>query len=296
MNIKVTGCSGFIGQHLLSYFEQIDQINLLPCNRSEYTNIDFNQINGVIHLAGLAHDTQNSNLVDQYYKVNFELTKHVFSQFLKSDASIFIFVSSVKAACDRTSELVDETFEGIPVSAYGKSKRMAEDFILSQVIPSTKKVFILRPSLIYGENYKGNLDLLIKYISSGKSWPLGRFNNRRSFCSINNFSFVIERILLGKLSLSGTYNVSDSESISTNELVKIISKSLCINTKIYHIPKFLINFIALIGDFFPLPLNSVRLSKLTESFMVSNKKLIDALGEPLPITTENGLRKLVKLK
>jgi hypothetical protein len=102
--------------------------------------------------------------------------------------------------------------------------------------------------------------------------------------------------LLGKLSLSGTYNVSDSESISTNELVKIISKSLCINTKIYHIPKFLINFIALIGDFFPLPLNSVRLSKLTESFMVSNKKLIDALGEPLPITTENGLRKLVKLK
>lgn len=293
MNIKVTGCSGFIGQHLLNYFKKVDEINLLPCKRSEYTNIDFFQINGVIHLAGIAHDLQNSNNHNQYYEINFELTKHVFTQFLKSEASIFIFVSSIKAACDSSFELIEETSKTLPTSEYGRSKKMAEEFILSQEIPSSKKVFILRPSLIYGENYKGNLDLLIRYIAKGNPWPLGKFNNKRSFCSITNFSFVIEKILIGKVSASGIYNVSDSESLSTNELVKIISKSLSVNTKIYYIPKLIIKSTALLGDFLPLPLNSNRLNKLTETFIVSNKKITDSLGEQLPIKTDSGIRDLI---
>jgi hypothetical protein len=46
-----------------------------------------------------------------------------------------------------------------------------------------------------------------------------------------------------------------------------------------------------LGDTFGLTLNSERLKKLTESYIVSNKLLIQALGKELPINSQVGLKK-----
>ena len=49
-----------------------------------------------------------------------------------------------------------------------------------------KKVYILRPCMIHGPGNKGNLNLLYGVVSKGMPWPLGAFENRRSFTSIGN--------------------------------------------------------------------------------------------------------------
>jgi hypothetical protein len=56
-------------------------------------------------------------------------------------------------------------------------------------------------------------------------------------------------------------------------------------------PKFLINFIVKVGDYFKLPLNTERLKKLTENYIVSNNKIITAINKPLPLTAKEGLLK-----
>ena len=53
----------------------------------------------------------------------------------------------------------------------------------------------------------------------------------------------------------------------------------------------MVRFLARIGDFFHLPLNSERLKKLTESYVVSNKKIKDALGwHEMPVSANEGMR------
>jgi nucleoside-diphosphate-sugar epimerase len=87
------------------------------------------------------------------------------------------------------------------------------------------------------------------------------------------------------------YNLADDESLSTNELVKEIAKTLNLKPKLWEIPTSLIKSMAIIEDKLKLPLTKERLDKLTESYVVSNKKIKDALGKELPISAREGLKK-----
>ena len=148
--------------------------------------------------------------------------------------------------------------------------------------------------MIHGPNNKGNLNLLYKIVKKGIPWPLGNFNNQRSFCSIDNLNFIVKEIVNNRNIKSGIYNISDDETISTNDLIKLISFSLNKKNLILNIyPKF-IKLIAVIGDVINLPLNSERLKKLTESYVVSNKKIKNAIGvNNMPIKSKEGLIKTI---
>jgi nucleoside-diphosphate-sugar epimerase len=90
------------------------------------------------------------------------------------------------------------------------------------------------------------------------------------------------------------YNLADDESLSTNNLVTEIASILNIKPKLWKIPASFIKSIAKIGDMFNLPLNTERLTKLTENYVVSNQKIKDALGKELPITAKEGLKKTIE--
>lgn len=286
MTIFLTGASGFVGRNLIDFFN--NQYNIQFYKRDSDISI---KASIVIHLAGKAHDLKNSLLSDDYYKVNTDLTKKIFDAFLASEAKTFITLSSVKAVVDKLDNILTEDTIPNPITHYGKSKLLAEQYILSSEIPEGKKVYILRPCLIHGPGNKGNLNLLYKIICNGIPWPLGAFENQRSYCSISNLNFIIKELMERNDIPSGVYNVADDIPISTNEVVEIISKSLKKKPQILKIPKNFIIQIAKIGDFFCLPLNSERLYKLTESYVVSNKKIIEAIGKKLPNSINEGLIK-----
>jgi len=284
--IFITGPSGFVGKNLLNHFENIYTF-------SKYKKGDSININQevVIHLAGKAHDLKNITDPTEYYSVNNDLTRKLFEEFIYSGAKIFIFLSSVKSAADQLDIPLTEDYIPNPVTHYGKSKLLAEQYILSKEIPDGKRVYILRPCMIHGPGNKGNLNLLYKIVSKGLPWPLGAFENKRSFCSIDNLCFIIRELIENDKIPSGIYNLADDEPISTNELINLISVGFGRKPHIFNVPQPLIKFISKLGDVLRLPLNSERLNKLTENYIVSNNKIINAINKPLPISAKDGIIK-----
>jgi nucleoside-diphosphate-sugar epimerase len=284
-SIFLTGSSGFVGVNLIEYFESS---KLYKYQRETPLEI-YHDV--VIHLAGKAHDLIKISKPDEYYQVNTELTKKVYNAFLVSGAKVFITLSSVKAVADEINgELSEENIPN-PITHYGKSKLLADQYILSQTIPEGKRVYILRPCMIHGPGNKGNLNLLYNLVSKGMPWPLGAFENKRSFCNIDNLMFIIKELIDREDIPSGVYNIADDKALSTNDIIGLIARSQFKSCYIWNIPKFIINTIAKMGDLLQFPLNSERLQKLTETYIVSNKKIKYVINKDLPFSTEEGLLK-----
>lgn len=286
----VTGFSGFIGSNLKKYIKGDYQVESLSVRFTPKQKFAFDS-NAIVHLAGKAHDLKEVAVPNEYYDANFELTKQLFDAFLVSKTTVFIFMSTVKAVADEVKGILKEDQIPNPKTHYGISKNQAEEYIFSKELPKGKRVYVLRPCMIHGPGNKGNLNLLYKLVSKGLPWPLGAFENQRSFLSIENLCFVIKELLENETIPSGVYNVADNNSLSTNELIQILGESLGKPAKHWRISQNMICFIAKVGDILPLPLNSERLQKLTESYVVSNEKIVKAIGKPLPISPRDGLKK-----
>ncbi len=286
MKFLVTGSSGFVGSNFQKYF---DNKSIRELHRGEEFPNHVEDV--VIHLAGKAHDLKNTSSSQEYYEVNTELTEKVFDAFLASDAKVFITLSSVKAVADEVLGELNEEHIPNPITHYGKSKLLAEQYILTKEIPEGKRVYILRSCMIHGPGNKGNLNLLYKLVSKGIPWPLGAFENQRSFCSIDNLMFVFKELMEREDIPSGVYNIADDVPLSTNEVISILAASQNRKPIIWNISKRLIEFSAKIGNLLKLPLNEERLQKLTDSYVVSNKKLMSAIGKPLPVSSREGLLK-----
>lgn len=307
MKILITGVHGFVGSNLVASLSKgrhtiygLDIVNpTMEGVRYTFSWKDLGQeddilnVDAIIHLAGKAHDTKKQSKAEEYFKINTELTKKIYDFYLKSSAKKFIFFSSVKAAADRVEgEYVDENVVPSPKGSYGESKIAAEEYIrkLEDVRrKNNQETYILRPCMIHGPGNKGNLNLLYGVLKKGIPWPLGAFENKRTFTSIDNLCFIINGLLTENVE-SGIYNINDDEAVSTNELIDILCSTMGRKTRILRIPRVLIEWVAKLGDVLHLPLNSERLQKLTENYVSSNTKIKKALGvEKLPVRAQDGL-------
>ena len=152
----------------------------------------------------------------------------------------------------------------------------------------------MRPCMIHGPGNKGNLNLLYGVVSKGIPWPLGAFENRRSFTSVANLCFVIDGLLTKDVP-SGIYHMADDEALSTNELIQVICEALGKKAHIWRVPKGLMATVARIGGCLHLPLNPLRMQKLTENYVVSNAKIKAALGiDQMPVRAKEGLMETIR--
>ena len=326
MKILITGVHGFVGSNLVEALKKEHTIYGLDIVSPIKDGVRFTfswdslgikdeipEVDAIIHLAGKAHDTKNQSAADVYFKVNTDLTKKIFDWYLAHPtARKFIQFSTVKSAADRVEgDFLTEECVPTPVGPYGESKIAAENYIIEKFAPEAlkrpfhnftdedavvdgKKVYIMRPCMIHGPGNKGNLNLLYGVVSKGIPWPLGAFENRRSFTSIGNLQEVIKG-LLTKDAPSGIYHMGDDEALSTNELIEVICSALGKKAHIWNIPRGLMNGVVKIGDVLHLPLNSLRMQKLTENYVVSNAKIKAALGmKEMPVRAKDGLRETIK--
>ena len=325
MKILITGVHGFVGSNLVKALSQEHEILGLDIIAPLKDGVKFTfgwkhldgkeipDVDAIIHLAGKAHDTKNQSATETYFKVNTELTKKIFDWYLTHPtAKKFIQFSTVKSAADRVEgDYLTEECVPTPVGPYGESKIAAENYIIEKFAPEAlkrpfhnftdedavvdgKKVYIMRPCMIHGPGNKGNLNLLYGVVSKGMPWPLGAFENRRSFTSIENLQEVIKGLLTKDVP-SGIYHMGDDEALSTNELIEVICSALGKKAHIWNIPRGLMNGFAKIGDVLNLPLNSQRMQKLTENYVVSNAKIKAALGmKEMPVRAKDGLRETIK--
>ena len=288
MNILISGMTGFVGKNLELYLKNENVVQSMSIRYQPNQQFEI-KTDAIIHLAGKAHDLKKVSNPQEYYEANFELTKQLFDAFLISDASIFVFMSTVKAVADQVVGILAENSAVNPKTHYGIAKHQAEEYIISKVLPKGKRVYILRPCMIHGPGNKGNLNLLYQLVSKGLPWPLGAFENQRSFLSVENLCFVIKELLENELIPSGVYQVADDTPLSTNQLIRLLAISLDKKCRIFNLSQNGIISIAKLGDYLRLPLNSERLQKLTENYVVSNKKIVKAIGKSLPVSSEEGL-------
>lgn len=307
MKLLITGIHGFVGSNLVSVFGNDFEIYgldiIAPVKEGvsktfSWEDLDegrIPQVDAIIHLAGKAHDTKNQSDAKIYFKINTELTKIIFDYFLKTNTRKFIFFSSVKAAADSVKgDMLTEDITPDPVGPYGESKIKAEEYILSKQVSENKSIYIFRPCMIHGPGNKGNLNLLYNVVRKGIPWPLGAFDNQRTFTSIDNLIFIVRNFLEKEIA-SGIYHIADDEVISTNSLIEIICTSLGKKAHIWKINKSFISFCVGIGSLLHLPLNWDRFNKLTENYVVSNAKIKLAIGiEQMPVRAKDGLIKTLK--
>jgi len=311
MKILITGVHGFVGSNLVESLKGKNTLYGLDIIAPIRDGVKFTfgwddlnktgmipDVDAIIHLAGKAHDTKNESAAEVYFKVNTGLTQKIFDWFLKQPkCKKFVFFSTAKAAADKVEGVLTEDVVPAPVGPYGESKIEAEKYILAnmdQTDKTDKRVYIFRPCMIHGPGNKGNLNLLYNVVKKGIPWPLGAFENRRTFTSIENICFAVDEVLTRNVP-SGIYNMGDDEALSTNELIEEICKSLGKKAHIWKLPKGLMNIAAKIGGWLHLPLDSERLRKLTENYVSSNAKIKKALDiERMPVDAKDGLKVTLK--
>ena len=321
MNILITGIHGFVGSNLVAALherhtlygldivtpEKGGVVKTFSWKDIETTSFPMQrlpQFDAIIHLAGKAHDTKNQSAAQVYFDINTGLTQKIFDFFLESTAKKFIFFSSVKAAADSVvGDALREDVIPMPLGPYGESKIAAENYILDKLKIKNEKlklhddgkqVYILRPCMIHGPGNKGNLNLLYNVVKKGIPWPLGDFENKRSFTSIDNLCYVVEGLLMKSVA-SGIYHMGDDESLSTNELIALMCEAMGKEPHIWKMNKKMMESCAGLGTLLHLPLNTERLRKLTENYVVSNDKIKAALGiERMPVRAADGIMKTIR--
>lgn len=308
MKILITGVHGFVGSNLvkaLSKEHTIYGLDIISPIKEGirftfgWNNLDDGEIpdvDAIIHLAGKAHDTKNQTESETYFKINRDLTIRIFDYFCSHpNIKKFVFFSTAKAAADKVAGILIEDVIPAPVGPYGESKIAAEKYILNTMKNRPEEfenrgVYIFRPCMIHGPGNKGNLNLLYNVVKKGIPWPLGAFENRRTFTSVENICFAVNGVLTKDVE-SGIYNMGDDEALSTNELIEEICKSLGKKAHIWKLPKSMMTGFAKLGGLLHLPLNPERLRKLTESYISSNAKIKKALGvEKMPVDAREGLK------
>lgn len=312
MNILITGIHGFVGTNLVKALGEEHRIWGLDIVQKRVPNLirtylweeldslpneKMPTIDVVIHLAGKAHDVKNTSGASEYFKVNYDLTCKIFDWVVRNGVSKLIFFSSVKAVADYVNgDILTEDVVPCPVGPYGESKIAAEKYIQENMdkLVADQRVYILRPAMIHGPGNKGNLNLLYNVVSKGVPWPLGAFDNNRSFTSIGNLTYALNA-LIHENADSGVYNMCDDSPLSTIRLVELICQTLDKKARVWKVNKKLIETVAAVGSRLHLPLNKSRLQKLTENYVVSNAKIKTALGiESFPVSSEEGIKHTLK--
>ena len=281
MNSFVTGSTGFVGKKLicaingrirvLSRKKQSD-LETIICD-FEKDDIPDDALDGVdivFHLAGFAHDLRDATKIQKLYqKVNVDATIRLAKLAVNSNVKRFVFISSVKAggsgAFDKCATEIDQ---GIPEGIYGKTKREAELALLKIGKESGMHVSIIRPSLVYGPNVKGNLKLMLSGIKKGWFPPLPETGNRRSMIHVDDLVRAILLVAEDKRANGEIFIATDGAPHSSRDIYNAMCNVVGKSVPKWSVSKILFDIVSLLS-----PRIKYKVDKLLGDECYSSEKL-----------------------
>jgi nucleoside-diphosphate-sugar epimerase len=192
-------------------------------------------VDTVIHCAAVAHGKQGDT-----WAVNVEGTKALARQASQRGVRRFVFLSSVGVhGMTSTSPFTEASALG-PATEYGIQKLRAEEILREISLETGLEVVIVRPPLVYGAGAPGNFGLLLRAVSKGVPLPLANIQNRRSFVSVWNLVDFITLCVLSDDAGNKTFLVSDGETISTTQFLRLLGGVLQKPARLFKVPKSLV--------------------------------------------------------
>lgn len=289
-NCLVTGGSGYVGQRLANLLT-IKGYNVRILSRKKNTtpnyfisdlnqeNIDpdmMQSIDTVFHLAAHTHDISGSDKeYKKYWNLNVEASKKLAALAKKKGVKIFSYISSIKAS--HAEDAIDNGVTNI----YGTTKLEAEKAILKIAKNSPMKVNIIRPSLVYGPNPKGNLGAMIKGIQAGWFPKLDIAGNKKSMIHVDDLALAILFIAINRESDSDPYVVNDGMIYSSRDIYEKLLKSQSKNKSFFSLSNNTIEWLSFLVPFF-----RQKLEKILEDDYHPSKRLTD-LGFRSELKLEN---------
>ena len=280
-----TGGTGFLGHNVLPRLNKIYEVTkcgiTLDVDIKAYLakEVPFLLVHYdvVLHACGKAHMVPKTEAEKQaFFDVNYQGTVNLCAALEKVGVpKALIFISTVAVYGCEFGNLVTEEHPLEGNTPYAKSKIMAEEYLTEWCYKHNVTLGIIRPSLIAGPNPPGNLGAMIHGIRSGRYLSIAGSRTRKSVLMVQDIARLVP-LLVEK---GGIYNVCDSYQPTFRELEAVICRQLDRNLPL-SIPYWMAKCMALMGDCFgkKAPVNSQKLSKITESLTFSNEKAVRELG------------------
>ena len=305
LRIVVTGCTGFIGSHLVPMLvgagydvagtvepgsagglEDFPSHTVDICSGHGLTAA-FVGADAVIHLAARSHvlRERSKDPLSEYRKVNVAGTRNVLRAASAAGVKIFLHMSSVKAMGEGSEKMLDECDDCRPSTPYGISKLESEEAVRAEAIGTGIAVVILRLPMVYGPGNKGNLLRMIRWAGRGYPFPISRPENLRSMVFVGNIVVGILALLKASPPASTTYILKDREDYSTRTVYSAICKALGKKPRYLPIPSLAVRMGGSLSEDF---------RKITGSFRVSSAKFEKDFHFVPPFTLEEGIERTVE--
>lgn len=234
--VLITGAGSYVGESVKKYILSTStdfEIDSVDTMSDAWKQTDFSKYDVVYHVAGIAHVNADPKMEHLYYKVNRDLTIEIAKHAKENGVKQFIFMSSQIVFHESKSlktEVLTKDTKPNPNGFYGDSKLQAEIGLWNLVSkdpstvnpqPSTMKICILRPCMIYGPNAKGNFPRLAKLATKVPVFPA--WHNKRSMLYIDNLAEFVKQAI--ERQLEGTFYPQNREQADTVEIIRYFAKA-----------------------------------------------------------------------
>lgn len=311
--IKIIGGSGFIGTrlskrltHSKKKFGIVDKVmsksfgdvcSIADVRETESLSKVLESHDIIINLAAEHRDDVTPKTL--YDDVNVQGARNVCEVAEQKGINTIIFTSSV-AVYGFAPLGTDESGEINYFNDYGRTKYEAELAYKAwqEKDPQNRKLVIVRPTVVFGEQNRGNVYNLLRQIASGKFMMIGDGKNRKSMAYVENVAAFLEYSLSFENGVH-IYNYIDKPDFDMNTLVAKVNKALGKDEKIGFRMPFMVGYG--IGKVFDLAsmitgkkftVSSIRVKKFCSDSMFDTS--IAKSGFVPPVKLEDGLASTIK--
>lgn len=301
--VLITGANGMIGSAIVNEF--IDKYELVlvdpftdkidkfknkaiviknSLNDIEKWENNLDGINTVVHLAAAVHwKPKNKEEEQQFIDTNTEGTRKLYKACTKHGIERFLFFST-NDVYEASDKLITEDTPVNPKGIYGKSKLLAEQYLLEDLKKSNTAVCIFRPASVYGENDKGSMKSLIGLCKKGIVPMIGTGSNKKALLYTKDIVQAVKRYIEYENNLNGEiFNISSGD-FEYKEMIDAICSIFEIKPFRLYIPGWFCKKVAS---------KISTLKKLVvagETKIVSNEKAENLLGYKIKYSLVEGLQ------
>lgn len=305
--LAVTGSSGFVGQHLVSWLAaqghavmavSRSSTGQLPVGVKARPVADYTDVAAVaralqgtlavVHLAARAHvlgTEPQQNALSAFERANVDAALACAEAALKAGCRRFVLVSTIGVNGQATyGQPFTESDEPSPQEPYARTKWQAECALAERLTGTPLEWVVVRPPLVYGPHCPGNFRALLGLVRSLPVLPFGALRGRRSYIGIQNLCSALETAALHPACASRRFVLSDGEDIDLASLVRLLADGMGrSHVPQWAVPRAVLKTLAMLAG------RSGTFAKLSGELHLDSRAFNQCTGWRPPVTLSQGL-------